>query len=281
MLPQAKLLPLFVALVLGGDSVVVGENATVTETPSSTVDSELLAIDELFEKTSQEVRQRIMKRLLPVLNEVLYDPKLSTKCAGALLKVGTALRTNEMWVLQMLDSIGRPPAGMMSGRLADYGAYDQCLAMRHPQMAFQGKYCLLNFKAPRLTPRVFRASNKYIDHFNLKFTGNISCALESEISVPRPFEDVTGLGVCQMGHVWLCSLKSSYAKQRLLKLGLLTIRGKLCIPVDPNRQEVRVKLHWVPFDVPNEVLRKALEEFGSVGEVTRQKWRVDGFEDIE
>ncbi|CAN8019734.1 unnamed protein product [Ixodes persulcatus] len=226
MLPQAKLLPLFVALVLGGASVVVGGNATVTETPSSTVDSELLAIDELFEKTSQAVRQRIMERLLPVLNEVLYDPKLSTKCAGALLKVGTALRTNEMWVLQMLDSIGRPPAGIMSGRLADYGAYDQCLAMRHPQMAFQGKYCLLNFKAQRLTPRVFKASNKYMDHFNLKFTGNISCAMESEVIKILP---VFVLGSC---------IPSSCRKEDLQFI-LDTVVSKYKIRIEVNACETQ------------------------------------------
>ncbi|KAM7304845.1 uncharacterized protein ISCGN_014745, partial [Ixodes scapularis] len=94
-------------------------------------------------------------------------------------------------------------------------------------------------------------------------------------------KDVAGLGVCQMGHVWLCSLKSAAAKERLLQLGRLTVKGKLCIPVDPNRQEVRAKLHWVPFDVSNDTLRKALEEYGTVHEVTKEKWRVEGFEDIE
>ncbi|KAM7308595.1 uncharacterized protein ISCGN_012229 [Ixodes scapularis] len=94
-------------------------------------------------------------------------------------------------------------------------------------------------------------------------------------------KDVAGLGVCQMGHVWLCSLKSAAAKERLLQLGRLTVKGKLCVPVDPNRQKVRAKLHWVPFDVSNDTLRRALEEYGTVHEVTKEKWRVEGFEDIE
>lgn len=82
-------------------------------------------------------------------------------------------------------------------------------------------------------------------------------------------KEIAGLGVCQMGHVWLRTLKSVAAKQRLLKLGWRSVEGKLCISVGPNGQEVRVKLHWVPFEVPNDVLCKALEEFGSLGEVTR------------
>ncbi|KAM7300638.1 uncharacterized protein ISCGN_016246 [Ixodes scapularis] len=85
-------------------------------------------------------------------------------------------------------------------------------------------------------------------------------------------KDVAGLGVCQMGHVWLCSLKIAVAKERLLQLGRLTVKEKLGVPVDLNRQEVRAKLHWVPFVVSNDTLRKALEEYGTVHEVTKKKW---------
>lgn len=83
-------------------------------------------------------------------------------------------------------------------------------------------------------------------------------------------KDVAGLGACQMGHVWLCSLKTAAAKERLLRLGRLTVKGKLCIRVDRNKQDVRAKVHWVPFDVANDTLRKALEYFGTVQEVARK-----------
>lgn len=76
-------------------------------------------------------------------------------------------------------------------------------------------------------------------------------------------------------------LKSAAAKQRFLKLGWLTLKGKLCIPVDLNWLEGRVMLHRLPFAVPNEVLLMVLEKFGSTGEVNSKKWRVDDFEDVE
>ncbi|KAM7304792.1 hypothetical protein ISCGN_014692 [Ixodes scapularis] len=98
--------------------------------------------------------------------------------------------------------------------------------MRHPQMAFQGKYCLLNFKAPRLTPRVFRASNKYIDHFNLKFTGNISCALESEVMKILP---VFVLGSC---------IPSSCRKEDLQFI-LDTVVSKYKIRIEVNACETQ------------------------------------------
>ncbi|KAG0429372.1 hypothetical protein HPB47_023687 [Ixodes persulcatus] len=89
----------------------------------------------------------------------------------------------------MLDSFGRPPAGMMSGRLADYGAYDQCLAVRHPQNAFQGKYCLIHVRGiGKITPRFQELSNKYLEHINFKYVGNLSDLGEAtEIGEVMPF----------------------------------------------------------------------------------------------
>ena len=53
------------------------------------------------------------------------------------------------------------------------------------------------------------------------------------------------------------------------------------MPMDPDRREVRLKLHWLPFDVPNDALKRALEEFGVVREITREKWHIDGFDGVE
>lgn len=47
--------------------------------------------------------------------------------------------------------------------------------------------------------------------------------------------------------------------------------------IDPTRQEVTLKLHWVPFDDPDEPLVRVLSEFGDVKEIRREEWRVPGF----
>ncbi|CAN7993124.1 unnamed protein product, partial [Ixodes hexagonus] len=75
----------------------------------------------------------------------------------------------------VLDAIGRPPPGMMTGRVADYGAYDQCLAVRHPQNAFQGKYCMIHMRGSgKLGPTFTRLVNKYLDHIHFEYVGNPS-----------------------------------------------------------------------------------------------------------
>ncbi|KAM7304387.1 hypothetical protein ISCGN_014287 [Ixodes scapularis] len=93
--------------------------------------------------------------------------------------------------------------------------------------------------------------------------------------------DVAGLGAYQMSHVWLLKLRTPEAKAKLLQARSLQVKGKTCLPVDPNRRELRVKLHWVSFDAPVDSIRRAFEPFGEVKEVSREKWKVDGFVDVD
>ncbi|KAG0442264.1 hypothetical protein HPB47_015749 [Ixodes persulcatus] len=44
---------------------------------------------------------------------------------------------------------------------------------------------------------------------------------------------------------------------------------------------VKVKLHWVPYDVPNGQVKKELERYGKVSEITRDLFREKGFEAVE
>ncbi|KAM7283005.1 uncharacterized protein ISCGN_000188 [Ixodes scapularis] len=93
--------------------------------------------------------------------------------------------------------------------------------------------------------------------------------------------EVTGIGAYQMSHVWLLDMRSDEAKKKLLDVGQFLVKEKACLVVNPTRQEVRVKLHWVAFDVTNDTIRRAFGEYGEVKEVTREKWRVADFEGVE
>lgn len=79
--------------------------------------------------------------------------------------------------------------------------------------------------------------------------------------------EVVGIGAYQMAHVWLLDLRTEAAKQKVIEAGRLTVKGRTCLVVDPARQELRVKVHWVSFDVPNDAIRRAFSEYGDVKEV--------------
>lgn len=93
--------------------------------------------------------------------------------------------------------------------------------------------------------------------------------------------DVARFGAYQMSHVWLLDLRTDAAKQKLLEIQRLDVKGRTCLVVDPVRQDVRLKLHWVAFDVTNDAIRRAFAEFGEVKEVVQERWKVSGFDGVE
>lgn len=93
--------------------------------------------------------------------------------------------------------------------------------------------------------------------------------------------ELAGLGAYQMGHVWLLKLKTPEAKEKLLQAGEIQVKGRRCLAIDPYRREVRVKLHWVTFDVPVDTVRRAFEPYGEVKSVVREMWKVDGLVGVE
>lgn len=66
-----------------------------------------------------------------------------------------------------------------------------------------------------------------------------------------------------------------------MKTKELQVKGKTCIIIDPNLQELSFKVHWIPFHVPDEAVKKLFEPMGKVTSVSREKWRRSGFEGIE
>ncbi|KAH8035425.1 hypothetical protein HPB51_005149 [Rhipicephalus microplus] len=94
-------------------------------------------------------------------------------------------------------------------------------------------------------------------------------------------QKVSGMGAYQMSHVWLLNMKTDEAKKTLLDAGLLSVKDRPCVVVNPERQEVRLKLHWVAFDVNAETVRRAFREYGEVKEVIGDKRRDEEFEGVE
>lgn len=94
-------------------------------------------------------------------------------------------------------------------------------------------------------------------------------------------QQVGGIGAYQMSHVWLLNLKTDEAKQALIDAGPLLVKNRPCLIIDPARQELRIKLHWVAFDVTSETIRRAFREYGEVKEVISDRWKAEDFEGAE
>lgn len=91
--------------------------------------------------------------------------------------------------------------------------------------------------------------------------------------------DVVALGAYQMSHVWAVTFKSAEGVKKILAANDVKVKDRRCIVVDPGNQEVRLKLHWLLYNVPEDAVRVALAPYGRVCEVRRERWRVDGIQD--
>ncbi|KAK8770386.1 hypothetical protein V5799_013150 [Amblyomma americanum] len=95
------------------------------------------------------------------------------------------------------------------------------------------------------------------------------------------FKDISGIGAYHMSHLWLVRFRTQEAKDAVLAAGGLSVKGGYCAIIDPCRKEIMVKIHWVPFHIASETLRKALSEFGEVMEIWHEERNVRGFESAE
>lgn len=88
--------------------------------------------------------------------------------------------------------------------------------------------------------------------------------------------EVTALGAYQMNHVWAVTFKSPEGKRKALAAGDLVVKGRRCLVIDPGNRDIRLKLHWMLYHVPDDEVKAALAPYGTVIEVGTEKWRVQG-----
>ncbi|KAH8020781.1 hypothetical protein HPB51_003480 [Rhipicephalus microplus] len=94
-------------------------------------------------------------------------------------------------------------------------------------------------------------------------------------------QQVSGIGAYQMSHVWLLNMRTVEAEKALTDAGVLKVKDRVCLVIDPTQQKVKMKLHWLAFNVTKDAIRRALYEYGDVKEVTDDRWRVEDFEGVE
>ncbi|XP_077542042.1 uncharacterized protein LOC144154812 [Haemaphysalis longicornis] len=91
--------------------------------------------------------------------------------------------------------------------------------------------------------------------------------------------EVVALGAYQINHVWAITFNSAEATKKMLAVQEFQVKGRRCVVIDPEDQQVRLKLHWLLHGVADDDIRAALVSYGKVTEVNRERWRVQGVTD--
>ncbi|XP_050032946.1 uncharacterized protein [Dermacentor andersoni] len=91
--------------------------------------------------------------------------------------------------------------------------------------------------------------------------------------------EVIALGAYLMSHVWAVTFSNAEAVKKLLAASELKVKGRRCVVIDPGNQDVRMKVHWLLHNVPDDDVRVAFLPYGKVTEISREWWRVHGITD--
>ncbi|KAM7299181.1 hypothetical protein ISCGN_019748 [Ixodes scapularis] len=93
--------------------------------------------------------------------------------------------------------------------------------------------------------------------------------------------DLIALGPYQMSHVWMAVFANGAAKCKIKACEELEIKQKRCLVIDPTKDEIKMKLLWLPPQLPDNEIKKVLEPFGTVKDITREKWRFSDLEETD
>ncbi|XP_077547971.1 uncharacterized protein LOC144160604 [Haemaphysalis longicornis] len=88
--------------------------------------------------------------------------------------------------------------------------------------------------------------------------------------------EVIALGAYQMNHVWVVTFSSADAVKKMLAVGDVKVKERKCLVIDPNNQDLRLKLQWFLHGVPDDEVRSAFAQYGRVTDVSRERWRAPG-----
>ncbi|KAM7307705.1 hypothetical protein ISCGN_011341 [Ixodes scapularis] len=130
-------------------------------------------------------------------------------------------------------------------------------------------------------PTGYVATNSVILYCDVKGRPYRIQDFRDELRRLEVLKDLASAGPHQMNHVWMLRLHTLQAKQRLVDAKELTVKGGRCLVLDPANAAVKLKLHWVPYDVPNCQVKKEMERYGKVSDITRDFFREKGFEAVE
>ncbi|XP_064457111.1 nose resistant to fluoxetine protein 6-like [Ornithodoros turicata] len=132
----------------------------------------------------EDALAKLMKMALPYVQELAYDENIATECMNSLFKVGAGLRRYDFWALKFIDSMGRPPAGLLEFSTGANGAYDECRSIRAPkdesdEEDFRGQYCTIYFRPDSIDQFAIGLVEKFMSQHplfrvHLKNIGNLT-----------------------------------------------------------------------------------------------------------
>ncbi|XP_054707054.1 nose resistant to fluoxetine protein 6-like [Uloborus diversus] len=146
-----------------------GPSAKEKEFDLETYQARLRNQTKMFEKELKNMMRDGVKTVLRPLMTYGSETQISPKCMRSFMKFASDLVNVKVWALKMLDASSKFPAGILSGTMSDFGAFDQCLDIELPrrggggEIEFRGQHCAVEIapKMPAMPRNMSMAKQEY------------------------------------------------------------------------------------------------------------------------
>ncbi|KAH8038855.1 hypothetical protein HPB51_003448 [Rhipicephalus microplus] len=94
-------------------------------------------------------------------------------------------------------------------------------------------------------------------------------------------QQVGGIGTCQISHVWFLNMNTEQVKKALTDAGVFKVKTGYVSSLTRRGKRLKMKLHWLAFNLMKAAIRRAFYEYGDVKEVTDDRWRAGDFQGVQ
>ncbi|XP_077485519.1 O-acyltransferase like protein-like [Amblyomma americanum] len=111
----------------------------------------------------------VANEIFPYVVEGSSELDVSVDCMTALLKTFKAFRDLKGWAVRLMDASGKLPEGLLEGRMASIGSYDECLdlvAEYKTQELYRGKYCTVYLSSGHNVQEMFNNESDASAHLS-------------------------------------------------------------------------------------------------------------------
>ncbi|XP_067134913.1 nose resistant to fluoxetine protein 6-like [Centruroides vittatus] len=151
---------LFVFIIFcKSNEVLEKESGYITEKMDSSELDKTVKFLNAAEKNLRNLAKSVVKFALPYLMKLSEKTNLTSSCVKSGVMFMRDLTQLKKWPLQMLDSMGKPSAGMLGLTSWIRGDYDQCLNIDSGHSSklrnsknINGMYCAIKFEVPKIKP---------------------------------------------------------------------------------------------------------------------------------
>ncbi|CAN8019989.1 unnamed protein product, partial [Ixodes persulcatus] len=147
----------------------------------------------------------VANEIFPYVVEGSSELDVSVDCMTALLKTFKAFRDLKGWAVRLMDASGKLPEGLLEGRMASIGSYDECMdlvAEYKTKELYRGKYCTVMLSSGHDVQEMFNNESDAAAHLStlLRHPKRMTKIVYRVAAASRKFR----LGICVPS---VCSLE--------------------------------------------------------------------------